>query len=147
MGSRTRMDYTVMGDAVNLASRLEGANKSFETSAMISGATYEYAKDHVEVRQLGVIRVVGKTEAVSIYELLGKKGELADRMYDMLEKYNQGRDYFKNRDWKQARLLFKQALKVVPDDGPSQSYIERCDTFLKNPPSRGWDGVFALKAK
>jgi adenylate cyclase len=147
MGSRNKMNYTVMGDSVNLASRLEGANKFYETSAMISGSTYEGAKDHIEARQLDVIRVVGKTEAVPIYELMGKKGDLPDRIYDMLEKYNQGRGYFIDRDWKQARGLFKQALKAVPDDGPSKMYVERCDTYLKSPPSRGWDGVYALKGK
>ncbi|MBP7734993.1 MAG: CHASE2 domain-containing protein [Spirochaetes bacterium] len=147
MGSRTRMDYTAMGDAVNLASRLEGANKYYETSAMISGSTYEGVKDVVDARQLDVIRVVGKSEAVPIYELIGKKGSLPDRIYEMLDKYNQGRELFLNRDWKQARVLFKQALKVVDDDGPSKVYVERCDTYAKNPPSRGWDGVYVMKGK
>lgn len=147
MGSSTRMDYTAMGDAVNLASRLEGANKYYSTSAMISGATYEGARDHVEVRKLDMIRVVGKTEAVPIYELLGKKGELPDRVYEMLEKYNLAMDQFSGRDWKGARHLFRQALKVLPDDGPSEMYVKRCDTFIKSPPSKGWDGVFAMKGK
>ncbi len=65
----------------------------------------------------------------------------------MLDKYNQGRELFLNRDWKQARVLFKQALKVVDDDGPSKVYVERCDTYAKNPPSRGWDGVYVMKGK
>ncbi len=147
MGSRTRMDYTVMGDAVNLASRLEGANKFYETSAMISGSTYDGVKDVVEARQLDVIRVVGKSEAVPIYELLGKKGTLPERIYEMLDKYNEGRELFLNREWKQAKLLFKQALKVVDDDGPSKVYAERCDAYSKNPPSRGWDGVYVMKGK
>ncbi|MBN2080338.1 MAG: CHASE2 domain-containing protein [Spirochaetes bacterium] len=147
MGSSTRMDYTAMGDAVNLASRLEGANKYYSTHAMISGATYEGARDYVEVRKLDMIRVVGKTEAVPIYELLGKKGELPDRVYEMLEKYNQAMDHFSGRDWKGARQLFRQALKVLSDDGPSEMYVKRCETFIKSPPSKGWDGVFAMKGK
>lgn len=147
MGSRTRMDYTVMGDAVNLASRLEGANKSFDTHAMISGSTYEGAKNEIDARQLGRIKVVGKQEAVPIYELLGRRGKLPGRIYEMLEKYNQGRDYFTKRDWKQARSLFRSALKIVPDDGPSRIYAEQCEHYLKTPPPRGWDGVFVLKTK
>ena len=147
MGSRTRMDYTAMGDAVNLASRLEGANKSFDTHAMISGSTYEGAKNQIDARQLGRIKVVGKQEAVAIYELMGLKGKLPDRIYEMLEKYNQGRDYFTKRDWKQARALFRAALKVVPDDAPSRIYTEQCEQYMKTPPPRGWDGVFVLKTK
>ena len=147
MGSRNKMNYTVMGDAVNLASRLEGANKHYETSAMISGATYEGAKDRIEARRLDMVRVVGKTEAVPIYELMGRKGSLPDRIYEMLESYNRGLDYFVKRDWRQARGFFKQALKIVPDDRPSGLYVERCETFMKNPPSRGWDGVYVMKGK
>jgi adenylate cyclase len=147
MGSRNKMNYTVMGDAVNLASRLEGANKHYETSAMISGATYEGARDHIEARRLDVIRVVGKTEAVPIYELMGGKGSLPDRVYEMLEYYNKGLESFTARDWRQARGLFRQALKALPDDRPSALYVGRCETFMKNPPSRGWDGVYVMKGK
>ncbi|OHD65033.1 MAG: hypothetical protein A2176_04600 [Spirochaetes bacterium RBG_13_51_14] len=147
MGSRTRMDYTAMGDGVNLASRLEGLNKYYATHVMISGSTYEGAKDRIETRQLDFVRVVGKTEAVPIYDLLGKKGSLPDKIYEMLEIYNRGREYFLKRDWKQARVQFKQALKLVPDDGPSEVFTHRCEEFIRKPPPRTWDGVYVLKGK
>ncbi len=147
MGSSTRMDYTAMGDSVNLASRLEGANKHYKTHAMISESTYSHTKDHLEVRKLDRIRVVGKSEPVTIYELLGRKGDLPQRMFEMLDVYNQGLDHFTGREWKKARSLFKQALKIIPDDGPSQTYVERCSEFMKKPPSRNWDGVYRMKSK
>ncbi len=147
MGSKARLDYTAMGDAVNLASRLEGANKYYKTSAMMSGATYEAAKDHIEARKLDVIRVVGKSEPILVYELLGRKGTLPDIMYDMLEQYHTGLDYFNDRDWKKSLSLFKKASKIIDDDGPTQTYIERCEKFMKKPPPKKWDGVYKLTSK
>jgi adenylate cyclase len=147
MGSKSKMDYTAMGDSVNLASRLEGANKYYSTNAMISESTYEMVKDQVEGRRLDVIRVVGKKEAVGIYELLGKKGTLPDRMYEMLERYNEALAVFGERDWKHARLLFRQGLQTIEDDGPSHTYIERCNQFIRKPPPKNWDGVYSMKGK
>ncbi len=147
MGSNTQMGYTAMGDAVNLASRLEGVNKVYSTYAMISGNTYEYVKDIIEVRKLDTIRVVGKEEAVPIYELLGLKGKLPDRMYGMIEKYNKAIDYFAEREWETAISYFQQGLKIVKDDGPSLTYIERCEKYIRRPPSRDWDGVYKMTSK
>ncbi|HDP80171.1 MAG TPA: adenylate/guanylate cyclase domain-containing protein, partial [Spirochaetes bacterium] len=142
-----RMDYTVMGDSVNLAARLEGANKAYGTFAMISESTYEAAKDQVEARRLDRIRVVGKEEPILVYELLQRKGQLKDYMLEMLAKYNEGLELFENREWSQARNLFRAGLKVIPDDGPCKTYYERCTEFMKNPPPKKWDGVYRLKSK
>lgn len=147
MGSRIKMDYTAMGDSVNLASRLEGANKVYNTVAMISVNTQKAVKDSVETRELDIIKVVGKNEPTAIYELLGKKGSLPDKVYECIENYNKGLELFRGRQWKRALRYFNDALKILPDDGPSITYIKRCEEFMKKPPSAKWDGIFTMKSK
>ncbi len=147
MGSSTRMDYTAMGDSVNLASRLEGVNKQYQTYALISETTYNATKEHIEARKLDTVRVVGKEEPIVIYELLSRKGGLPDKMLDMLDKYYNALDHFQKRDWKKSLALFKAALKIIPDDGPCLTYRERCEKYIKQPPAKSWDGVYSLKVK
>ncbi len=147
MGSGIKMDYTAMGDSVNLASRLEGANKVYSTVAMISENTNNAVKDDVETRELDIIKVVGKNEPTAIFELLGRKGSLPDKVYDCLDHYQKGLDLFRKRQWKKALKSFQEALKILPDDGPSKTYVARCEEFMKKPPSQKWDGIYTMKSK
>ncbi|MFQ5451399.1 MAG: CHASE2 domain-containing protein [Nitrospinaceae bacterium] len=147
MGSRTRMDYTMMGDSVNLAARLEGVNKQYRTHTMISQYTYELSQRDIEVRELDMIRVVGKKEPVKIYELLGKKGEKNGNMLEILPHFNQGIKHYTRRQWAEGIACFEKALEIDDHDGPSLTYRERCIAFQTNPPPRDWDGVFSMTSK
>jgi adenylate cyclase len=133
----------VIGDTVNLASRLEGANKEYGTGILVSHDTWERAKDAVEAREIDAVRVVGKTEPVRVYELLARKGELDGTMLSLKENYEDGLRRYRARDWDGAEAAFKRN----PDDAPSKVMLARIALWRHDPRSCPADGVWDLTKK
>ncbi|MFK7828030.1 MAG: CHASE2 domain-containing protein [Oligoflexales bacterium] len=156
MGSRDRMNYTMMGDSVNLAARLEEAAKQYGIFTQVSKFTMDLTGGHFEMRELDTIRVVGKEEPVTTYDLLGLKGRTAPGLIKLKDEFHKGIALYKDMKWDEAIAQFQVTLGLeyerYPDlkgkkTNPSLVYIDRCKAYKENPPPDDWGGVYVLTSK
>ena len=152
MGSEARMNYTMMGDNVNTAARLESSAKQYGVYIQIADSTYQSVKDKVVVRDLDNVVVMGKNEPVKVWELISEVGQEPDQYKKILPAYHEALDLYKNQEWSKAIEAFKASDALEDMFGgrktnPSRIYIPRCEHYLENPPGDDWDGVWTLTSK
>ena len=137
----------VIGDTVNLASRLEGANNAYETSILVEEETFQLAENDVEGREIDIITVFGKVEPVRVYEIMAPAGGLSDAEQELRGLFAEGLAAYRARDWDRSEQRFAQCLAVVPADGPATVFRRRCEFLRGKTLAADWDGVWQLTDK
>jgi adenylate cyclase len=147
IGSRTTKSFTVIGDSVNIASRLEGINKIYGTTLLINEACFRLAEHEVEAREIDLVNVYGKSEPVRIYELLNKAGELDATTGELRDMFAGALQHYRDRRWEDAEQGFRTCLQIREDDGPSRVFLARLAAFAGAPPPKDWNGVWHAASK
>ncbi len=146
VGARDRMDFTSIGDTVNLAARLEGANKAYGSKSIITEAVYERVKEQFVCRELDYIAVKGKNEPVRIYEILQETKHAQPKLVQLKTLFETGLAHYRKRNWDKALPAFQKNITLFKDN-PSEVFLDRVKHFTKNPPPAEWDGVFRMTVK
>jgi class 3 adenylate cyclase len=147
IGSEVLMSYTLMGETVNLASRLEGANKVYGGRILTTQATVTAAGDALEVREIDRVVLVGQSYPQPVYEIMSRSGALTPAQRELRDRYGAGLAAYRNRQWEEARAAFTAALSAIPDDGPTLTMLKRVDTLAAAAPADDWDGAWRLDQK
>jgi hypothetical protein len=144
MGTSKKMNYTISGNAVNLASRLEGVNKQYGTWIIASENTIAETNEMLLSRQLDRIRVLGLNEPVRIHEVLDIKADASPELQENINNFSMAHTLFESRNWKDAETAFSKIFERVPGDSLSGLYLDRCRQYIKEPPPKDWDGVYNM---
>ncbi|QEN05585.1 CHASE2 domain-containing protein [Thiospirochaeta perfilievii] len=147
MGTDKKMDYTIMGNSVNLAARLEGVNKLYGTWIMVSEETRNQCPDTLLFRRLDRVRVIGIKTPIRLYELIEERSFVTKDELEAYSIFDKALTLFENKEWLEAKKLFNSVLEVLENDSASILYVNRCNDYIKKAPPSDWDGVFKMSSK